>query len=173
MYKIRRFFRRFYNLYRWLPIIWRDQDWDTSYIWEIWKFKLKNQAEYIGRKGHHVDNERDAQRMMTCVRLIERIQEGYYEHEPHTYIETKWNWDDYSESSDEFFELKSETISEHFVDYFKKYPRTYKRVREGGKCGFDISGKEGMAYAIGHANHDRALKLLFKLLENHIQGWWD
>ena len=133
MYKIRRFFRRFYNLYRWLPIIWQDQDWDTSYIWEIWKFKLKNQAEYIGKKGHHVDNERDAQRMMTCVRLIERIQEGYYEHEPHTYIETKWNWDDYSESSDEFFELKSETISEHFVDYFKKYPRTYKRVREGGK----------------------------------------
>ena len=65
MYKIKRFFRRFYNLCRWLPVIWKDQDWDHHYIWEVLKFKLKNQAEYIKTKGHHVDNERDAQRMMT------------------------------------------------------------------------------------------------------------
>ena len=173
MYKIKRFLRRFYNLYRWLPIIWRDQDWDTSYIWEVWKFKLKNQADYIGKKGHHVDNERDAQRMMTCVRLIEKIENEYYLHEPHTYHETKWNWDDYEKSDDEFFELKSETLSEHFEDYFKKYPLTYKQVKENERCGYDISEKEGMAYAIGHRNHDRAVKLLFKLLENHIQEWWD
>ena len=173
MYKIKRFFRRFYNLYRWFPVIYKDQDWDTDFIWEIWKFKLKNQADYIGKKGHHVDNERDAERIMTCVKLMEKIQSGYYLHEPHTYHETKWNWDDYEKNGDEFFELKSETISEHFEDYFKKYPRTFKQVKEGGGCGFDISEKEGMAYAVGHVNHDRAVKLLFKLLENHIQEWWD
>ena len=50
MYKIKRFFKRFHNLYRWLPVIWNDQDWDTNYIWNIWKFKLKNQADYIGVK---------------------------------------------------------------------------------------------------------------------------
>ena len=41
MYKIKQFFRRIYNLYRWFPIIWKDQDWDHSYIFEIFKFKLK------------------------------------------------------------------------------------------------------------------------------------
>lgn len=173
MYKIKRFFKRFYNLYRWLPVIWQDQDWDTDYIWDIWKFKLKNQADYIAKKGHHVDNERDAERIMTCVRLMEKIQSRYYLDEPHTYHETKWNWDHYKKSDSEFFELKSETLSEHFDDYFKKYVRTYKQVKESERCGFDISEKEGMAYAIGYANHDRAVKLLFKLLENHIQEWWD
>lgn len=173
MYKIKRFFKRFYNLYRWLPIIWQDQDWDTDYIWEVWKFKLKNQAEYLSKKGHHVDNERDAERIMTCVRLMKRIQEGYYLHEPHTYHETKWNWDEYVKGNDELFELKSETISEHFDDYFIKYSKIYKQVTEGDRCGFDISEREGVAFAMGRINHKRALRLLFKLLENHIQEWWD
>jgi len=173
MYKIKVFLLRIKNLIRWLPIIWNDQDWDTNYIWNIWKFKLKNQADYIGKKGHHVNNERDAQRMMTCVRLIERIQDEYYLHEPHTYHEVKWNWDDYVESDDEFFELKSETISEHFKDYFKKYPLVHKRVKKDGKSGFVRSKKEGMAFSIAYVNHSRAMKLLFKILENHIQEWWD
>jgi hypothetical protein len=172
MYKINRFFKRFYNLYRWLPIIWKDQDWDTDFIWEIWKFKLKNQADYIGKKGHHVNNERDAERMMTCVKLMEKIQSGYYSNEPHTYHRIRWNWEEYEKSTDEFFELKSETLSEHFDDYFKKYVRIYRLVKKGDWYGFEQS-TEGAAYAIGHINHDRAVKLLFKLLENHIQEWWD
>jgi hypothetical protein len=173
MYKIKRFFKRIYNLYRWLPIIWKDQDWDTSYIWEVWKFKLKNQAEYIGKRGHHVNNERDAERIMTCVKLIDRIQDEFYLDEPHAYHITKWNWDDYEKSVDEFFELKSETLSEHFDDYFEKYVRIYKLVKKGDWYGFDTNEREGAAFAIGHINHKRALKLLFKLLENHIQEWWD
>ena len=173
MYKINRFFKRIYNLYRWLPIIWKDQDWDTDYIWEVWKFKLKNQADYIGMKGHHVDNERDAERIMTCVKLMEKIQSGYYLHEPHAYHITKWNWDDYEKSTDEFFELKSETLSEHFDDYFKKYVRIYRLVKKGDWYGFDTNEKEGAAFAIGRINHTRAVKLLFRMLENHIQEWWD
>ena len=48
-----------------------------------------------------------------------------------------------------------------------------KRVKEGGRCGFVRSKKEGMAFAIAHTNHTRAMRLLFKMLENHIQEWWD
>jgi len=173
MYKIKRFFKRIYNLYRWLPIIWKDQDWDTDFIWEIWKFKLKNQADYIGKKGHHINNERDAERIMTCVKLMEKIQSGYYSNEPHTYHRIRWNWEEYEASTDEFFELKSETLSEHFDDYFEKYVRIYRLVKKGDWYGFDTNKREGAAFAIGHINHKRALKLLFKLLENHIQEWWD
>ena len=78
MYKIKQFFKRIYNLYRWFPIIWKDQDWDHTYIYEILKFKLKNQAEYIGYHDRHVSAKRDAEIMMLCVRLIEKCQEDYY-----------------------------------------------------------------------------------------------
>jgi hypothetical protein len=77
MYKIKQFFRRIYNLYRWLPIIWKDQDWDDHYIWEILKFKLKNQSKYIGTKDRHVSAKRDAEIMMLCTRLIDKIQSQY------------------------------------------------------------------------------------------------
>mgnify|MGYP003351274053 CR=1 FL=1 len=78
MYRIKRFFKRIYNLYRWFPIIWKDQDWDDYYIFEVLKFKLKNQAEHIGGKDRHTRAKRDAEKMMLCVRLIEKVQEEYY-----------------------------------------------------------------------------------------------
>jgi hypothetical protein len=74
MYKIKQFFKRIYNLYRWFPIIWKDQDWDDYYIWEVLKFKLKNQSKYIGTKDRHVSAKRDAEIMMLCTRLIDKLQ---------------------------------------------------------------------------------------------------
>ena len=67
-------YMRFYNLYRWLPIIWKDRDWDDWYIFTILQTKLKHQAEYIGTKDRHTRAQYDAQRMLTCVRLIEKIK---------------------------------------------------------------------------------------------------
>ena len=78
MYKVKQFFKRIYNLYRWFPIIWNDQDWDDHYIFEILKFKLKNQAEYIGGKDRYIGAKRDAEIMMLCTRLIDKIQDEWY-----------------------------------------------------------------------------------------------
>ncbi len=36
----------FKNLWKWLPIIWKDRDWDNHFIFEVLKFKIKNTAEY-------------------------------------------------------------------------------------------------------------------------------
>jgi hypothetical protein len=33
--------------------------------------------------------------------------------------------------------------------------------------------KQVIAMNIGHINHDRAKKLLFKLMEENIERWWD
>jgi hypothetical protein len=172
MYKIKRFFRRVYNLYRWLPIIWKDQDWDDHYIWEVLKFKLKNQAEYIKTKGHHVDNERDAQRMMTCVRLIEKLQIGYYEHEYTEYHESESIFTP-SEECEDCFEWDSKILSEKLDEYFVKYPRIYIIVENMEKPPFSTDTKLGIAINIGHINHLRATRILFDILENHIFEWWD
>ena len=77
MYKIKQFFKRIKNLIRWFPIIWKDQDWDDHYIFEILKFKLKNQAKYISYHNRHISAKRDAEIMMLCVRLIEKVQDEY------------------------------------------------------------------------------------------------
>lgn len=78
MWKVKQFFRNTRNLIRWFPIIWKDRDWDHYYIFEILKFKLKNQAEYIEKKGLHLSAKREAELMMLCVNLIDKVQNEYY-----------------------------------------------------------------------------------------------
>ena len=164
MYRIKQFFRRIRNLYRWFPIIWKDQDWDHFYIFEILKFKLKNQAEYIGKKGNHLSAKRDAEIMMLCVRLIEKVQDDYYGCEYQEFFKASYNFND-SKKHPGYYELDIVQESEHFNEYFKKYPRIYKQVK--------TKDKYKTAFSIARENEKRAHKLLFKILEENIQRWWD
>ena len=164
MYEIKRFFKRIYNLYRWAPIIWKDQDWDDSYIFEILKFKIKNQAEYIGSKDRHVSAKRDAEIMMLCTRLIDKVQDEWYGIEYQDYHVSEMKFID-SETHPGSYEMEIEHISEHYDDYFKKYPRIYKQV-----VGKD---KHEIAFRIARINEERAHRLLFKILEQNIRKWWD
>ena len=164
MYKIKQFFRRIYNLYRWAPIIWRDQELDDHYIFEILKFKLKNQAKYIGTKNRHMSAKRDAEIMMLCIRLIEKVQDEWYGREYFNYHKSEFKFVD-SESYPGSYEMEIEHISDNYEDYFKKYPRIYKQVKE--------DDKHRTAFNIAKTNGERAHKLLFKILEQNIQRWWD
>ena len=172
MYSIKQFFKRIYNLYRWLPIIWKDQDWDTHYIWEILKFKLKNQADYIGSKDRYINAKRDAEIMNLCIRLINKIQNEDYEHEWSKYYESESRLIP-SEKFPGSYEWDVEKVSESFDDYFVKYPRIYIAVENMEKPSFLKDTKLGMAINIGFINHIRAKKLLFKILEENIEKWWD
>lgn len=171
MYRIRLFFRRIYNLYRWFPIIWKDQDWDTHYIWEILKFKLTNQANYISERDRHTRAQHDAKMMRLCVKLINKIQDEYYEMEYMDYEDTKLEFKP-SDHCEDCKELDIITTRENLNDYFKKYPLIYKKVLTE-KMIFKIDTKRGIALNIGRINHNRAKKLLFNILEQNIEGWWD
>jgi hypothetical protein len=164
MYKIKQFFRRIHNLYRWFPIIWKDQDWDDHYIFEILKFKIKNQAEYIGGKDRYIGAKRDAEIMRLCVRLMDKVQDEYYGCEYQDYHKSEMKFID-SETHPGSYEIEIEHISDNYEDYFKKYPRIYKQVKE--------DDKHRTAFNIAKINGERAHKLLFKLLEQNIRKWWD
>lgn len=171
-WRIRYFIKSVRNLIRWFPIIWKDRDWDHHYIFEILKFKLKNQAEYIGGRDNHMSAKRDAEKMMLCVRLIDKIQEEYYLTETQNYHESKIEFID-SESHPGMYELEIRELSENFDEYFKKYPLVYKRTVAAEKTWFTRDSKSGIAHNMSHTNHERARKLLFKILEQNIERWWD
>ena len=170
--RLNRFIVSVKNLIRWFPIIWKDRDWDDHYIWEILKFKLKNQAKYIGDNDRYVGAKRDAEKIMLCVRLIDKLQEEYYTMEYQDYREADFNFIP-SSSNPEYFELDIVEKSENLDDYFKKYPRIYKMVMNTDKMPFKRDTKAGIALNIAQINHDRARKLLFKILEKNIERWWD
>jgi hypothetical protein len=137
------------NLITWFPIIYKDRNWDSHYIIEILKFKLKNQSKYIRDRDFYVNAKRDAEIMMTCVKLMELIQDDFY---------------------------SCEYLDKNLDNYFIKYPRIYKKVLNGEgpfKAQWkDLNEKKNtIAINIGYINHIRARKLLFSLLENNIEKW--
>ena len=108
------------NLWKWFPIIWKDRDWDYYYIYQVLKFKLEKQAKHLGEKNWHESSKRDAEVMMTCVRLINKLQnEEYYE------------------------------------PYYDSEPMNNKMMYE---C---------------QAQHNKARRLLFHILNERIEAFWD
>jgi len=108
------------NLYKWFWVIWNDRDWDHHYIFQVLKFKLEKQAKHLADVGFHNEAQRDAELMMTCVRLIDKLQNEYY-----------------------YDEL----------------------------CKSGVRSSEAVKNVI--AKHKKAKRLLFKIMNDRIEEWWD
>jgi hypothetical protein len=165
------------NLIYWFPIIWKDRNWDGHYIFEIIQHKLVAQANYIGKRDFHTRAQLDAKRMRLCVKLIKKIQEEDYTMEYMDYTKDRvWFTDCEDRPGSSLY--NSEEVWEKYDEYFKKYPLVYKKVLKGEGV-FTLDGRDEsqmkrvIAMNIAHLNHDRARKLLFKIMEENIEGWWD
>lgn len=116
---MRTWYKRIKNIIRWIPILWKDRDWDYWHTFEILKTKLKFQSEHFRKHGYHESSERDAEKMELCIRLIDKVQNEYY---------------------------LDKALRQDFTD-------------------------EVMISAV--IKHDKAKRILFKLLEQNIESWWD
>ena len=163
------------NIFYWLPVIWKDRNWDHTFIYEVLKHKLKAQANYIGTKDRHTRAQQDARRMLICAKLLQKMQDDTYATEYLNYAEDEFWFEDVKDKPG-YSTIESKNIWENYDDYFKKYPLIYKRVVKGEGM-FSIEGREDdkqrIAMNIAHINHNRAHKLLFKIIEKDIQNWWD
>lgn len=158
------------NLIRWFKVIWRDRDYDTSFIWEILKTKLKNQAEYIGKHDRTMSSKKNSQMMMTCVRLIEKIENETYDHEWYKFQHSEYLWIPDTPGS---FRLEINEIWEKYDEYFAKYPHAYREVTKNEKYIFANISKQNIAMNMSHYMDKKANRLLFKILERDLRKWWD
>ena len=165
------------NLWYWLPVIWKDRNYDTHYIYEVIKHKLKAQAQYIDDKDRHTKAKLDARNMRICANLIQKLQDDVYTLEYQDYHEDRVWFTDW-EDKPGYSLYHSEVVSDNFEYYFEKYPLIYKRVAidEGNYTLYDVVQPEirkVIAMKMAHINDDRARKLLFKIMEENITSWWD
>lgn len=155
------------NLVRWFPVIWKDRDWDDHFIWKVMMQKLKFQSKYIGDNDRHMSAKRDAEIMMTCVRLMEKVKEEYYGMEYMDYQESNFNFIDCETPG--YKELKIDEVWEKYDHFFAKYPLVHKRMVQK----YPNEDKKYIAMKVALENHNRARRLLFKLMEVNIERWWD
>jgi hypothetical protein len=143
------------------------------------KHKISTQANYIGKNDRHTRAQLDVKRMRLCVKLMGLVQDEFYSSEYSDYHKTK-HWFEPVEGKGGYSSWESRLLEENFDDYFKKYPLIHKRVLNGegvfsleDRVNVSTDTKQRIAMNIGHINHERARKLLFKIMESEIEKWWD
>jgi hypothetical protein len=160
------------NIIKWFPIIWKDRDYDHSYIFDILKNKLSNQKNYLFKRNHFTSSQRECEIINTCINLIDKINTDYYNMEWSDYHTSSHEWLDILEgeyANKGYKEMKSTLISENFDEYFAKYKLVYLKIKKLNPN----DEKMSLAIKISHKNHKRCKKLLFSILENNIENWWD
>lgn len=171
-YKFPSFIRNFCtgvsNVIKWFPTIWKQRDWDGDFIYDILQKKIEFQRECLVNSNRHTRINIDNRDMTIVLNLIERIRNDYYTIEFHDYEDSEYLMKEvYGQPKHKKLEIniKSERYNEYLSKYssslrevYKKYPQATKR----DYCMF-----------VGIHNQEKAKNLLFKILKERIEWWWD
>lgn len=142
---------RLHNVWRWLPIIWKDRDWDHHFIFEILKFKLNNVANQLESTQWFVGYEREVQRIRLCIRLIELIQDEKYQIDAH--------------------DARMSNKVEKYLDTHKS--TTFKVLTNKKYQQYRNGNRNLIAMNVGIYKHQQAKRILFTMLERYIEHWWE
>lgn len=158
------------NIIKWAPTIYKDKDWDRSFIFEILKFKLIQQRKELVEANRHMGVEAINRDITICLNLIEHIQEETYNLEYQDFVrERMW----FSDNGDGTSTLNSEIEYENFSGYFKKYPNQVKRLLQKQPRFKLPENKMELALRLSDLNQSRCQALLFKVMNEKINRWWD
>jgi hypothetical protein len=170
------FIRGVKNLWKWLPVVWKDKDWDPFHIYKILQFKLEQQAYALGSRNRHVSTQRETEWMLLCARLCYIQQEDLYADEYLDYVKSDHEFIPTDETK-KWYTVEEKIVEDNLDEYFALYPRQYKRALQGKIAWWgnttDPLDRKTLAICIAWDNQERSRRLLFKILEQRINGWWD
>ena len=148
------------NIFLWLPIIWKDRNWDHCYIYTVLRHKLHLTEKQIREYGHHVHNERDADNIKVCVNLLDRlITDEYYEMAFKRH-EEKWGEAEFRfEDVEDNPELQSLHIDHPNVRTKEDEEQERKEFRRASEHEAKL--------------REQDLDMLFTNMRKYIQTWWD
>lgn len=147
------------NIYHWLPVIWKDRNWDSYYIYKVLRFKINRMADIIGENDRHLNTHKDVKRMRICVELLDRlIKDEYYEMHQKQHNE---KWGNVHMISEE-----GSRPDLYSVVFWRPNANTLE-LREQENREFRINMKK----AEYSRKNDR--EYLFKIMSKYVDGWWD
>jgi hypothetical protein len=146
------------NIFIWLPVVWKDRQWDFYYLFIMLHKKLSLMEPTI-RNGHHVAGDRQANDIKTCRLLVKRIIDDNYHENAFMHHERKWgelelDWLPTDDSK--YCQLKIERTN----------AKTEKEKEEERKA-------SNRLYKHMEQMKDQDVKLLFKIMSKKGLSWWD
>jgi len=162
-YWFKRKFWQIRNVFRWLPIIWNQFDFDYRYAIDVFKFQLQKTSDYLNSdKAMTLSAKDNHKRLQMIINLMDKVYDEEYG----------------GEYYDKLIELYGEDILKHkFIPcednqgyselkYSYELTETPERIKEINETRLRLL-KES------HEKQLRAHKLLWELVEHNIQKMWD
>ena len=119
MWRIKNKIRQVRKLIRWVPIIWKDRDWDYYFVYEILKQKLIDTEKYIRKDGVHIFNNEDADSILKAIELIDKVQTEYHL-DKYLSEATEWNREGIDKAVEDHDKVKQE-LFQHLNDNIEKW----------------------------------------------------
>ena len=166
-WRIRNFIIGCKNIIKWSPTLFKDRDWDQYHIYTILQKKIEFQRKEIVYANRSTRVWQDNRDMTIILNLLERVKDGYYESEHTDYYEMKVETIPIEGTS--LKEMKFNVLSERYDEYLNKYKSSVRKVlKKEGEL-----DKESLCMLVATHNQEKARKLLFNMLNEKIEGWWD
>lgn len=164
LYQIKRKYKQVRNIIKWIPVLWNQFDFDYSYALDVFKVKLleivdrmeSDRATCVGAKDR-------AKRIRMVVRLMEKVYNDDYGMEYLDQLDKL-----YGKELMEYVDIPFIRDGRQMYSYKQKYQltETPERIKE-------IEEMTKLLCKRSHEKQERAHKLLWKLVEHNIRGWWD
>lgn len=148
----------FINLFKYFSIIWKDRDWDYLFFFLLLRKKLQSMSSYFEKHSIREDGKKEVKKIDFCIRCLDRLIEDNY-FDPDDTLTKKWgdlkfNYEPYLDKGGLFVEINRENIktSEALDEYWKEWEKLVH---------------------LEYYFRERDIKLLFKVISQNVENWWD
>lgn len=159
------------NLIRYFKIIWKDRDWDFGYTVKLLRFKLQNQSKYFEGDNYRSDSDYQVSRLKLADKLLSiytlepgSLSEQYYDAEKQEVEDAGYGY------KFEFVEIPN-TKHKEGGPYYELERAFYQDLNEDEK---DKAAQFISEVRKKYRNkEEKAKKLAWKLINQHLENWWD
>ena len=162
-YPVRRFFRKVKNVFRWLPTIWKDEDFDSHFINEILIKKLEHTRDFFLSDMTHIANaEKVAEEIQEAIDRLHMTRDSweFYEQQAHEILTEKWGESEFKwrptndGTGSMYMEIEHENV---------KTPEDKEQYSKEFRAALEQARKEYL----------KDKKEAYKFIAKHIDNWWD
>jgi hypothetical protein len=157
------------NLYNYFWVIWKNREWDGVFTYELLQRKIEIQRKYLINRNSFVSTEQTNRDMTLILNLLNRVRNEYYADEYFDYYDLKVNFIRTEDTHQELYTMDSEYSNERYDEYLSKYPRTVKLIKTQHP---ELTDHE-LCMSVGQHLQEKCHRILHKLLEEKLEGFWD
>ena len=162
-YPVKRFIRKVKNVFRWLPTIWKDEDFDNHFIVEILIKKLEHTRDFfLSHDTNIADADKFAEEIQEAIDRLHMTRDSweFYEQQAHEILTEKWGESEFKwrptndGTGSMYMDIEHENV---------KTPEDKEQYSKEFRTALEQARKEYLKDKIK----------AYKFIAKHIDGWWD